>query len=284
MTTYVLNSLRHHLAHAAHANGVYFGWLIRRCTLLLSFLAACSVWAGSRVSLMLVPMSTRVWVKRRVRVINRMHTTRVVGFLIALIGLVMVWLSILFKVLLDPVPYIEPPQAIESKDDALRITLEAQHLPAALDKPMPSVEDLVKSYRRHWGASIKRGHTRLNDAPAAHAVIQQSAWLSKQTAQTQQAGVLNGVPIVLKDRTVVAVQAAEAPVIAAIGAPQPAGIKPIMTVAQNQSPARMERCSEEFFIIRWSCELRECQKPENSGLAYCSQVNQRYPTEPVSSH
>ncbi len=172
MTAFVLNSIRS-LSQVTRPQAAFTLWLLRPLGLVLSFVAACIIWLGHYLEIICLPsLSTRAWVKRRVRILNRMHPTRALGFMITLVGLLMVWLAILFKVIVEPVPYIEVPQSVESKDDALRLTLEAQTQNPALDKPLPTIAELVKLHSNKWGAPAKqRGRARLPEnalrAPAA---------------------------------------------------------------------------------------------------------------------
>jgi hypothetical protein len=165
MTAFVLNSLRH-LSQIAQPQATISVWLLRPLVLTLSLIAACVIWCGRYLTLGSTPsLSSRVWIKRRLRVLSRMHPIRAVGFVVTLIGLLMVVLSIAFKVILEPVPYIEVPQSIESKDDALRIILESQAQNPALDQPLLSIDELLRKYSRKWDGAYKqqRGRVRLLD-------------------------------------------------------------------------------------------------------------------------
>ncbi len=187
MTAFVLNSIRS-LSQVTQPQAALTVWLLRPLGLALSFVVACAIWLGRYLQMILLPSpSTRVWVKRRVRIINRMHPTRAAGFVITLVGLLMVWLAILFKVIIEPVPYIEVPQSIESKDDALRLTLEAKTQNPALDKPLPTVAELLKRHSNKWGAPAQqRGRAHLSES-ALHAP-------AAQTQRTRLLGETSSVP------------------------------------------------------------------------------------------
>ncbi|TAK91206.1 MAG: hypothetical protein EPO06_05490 [Burkholderiaceae bacterium] len=163
MTAFVLNSLRY-LSQAAQPQSAISVWLLRPLALTLSFIVACVIWCSQYLVLSCTPgLSSRSWIKRRLRLLNRMHPLRAAGFIITLIGLLMVGLSIAFKIILEPVPYVEVPQSLESKDDALRIILESQAQNPALDRPLLSVQDLLRKYTHKWDSTYKHGRVRLLD-------------------------------------------------------------------------------------------------------------------------
>lgn len=214
--------------------------ILQRAALFIFLLVAFSVLALKRApSPCSLNTVRRGWARRRLRLINRMRLDRAIGLGIAAVGLLVLWLSILFKVMVEPVPYVTEPIDLDSKDSTLRHMLEAQHPSQQKNYEIPERQLLTP----RWGhakhssktavtresatmmayattlpamAAVPASKVKTVTVPASVTHISSASTpaastplilkLSKESARAQQVGLLTRKPIELQEQKVAVVQ------------------------------------------------------------------------------
>lgn len=144
----------------------------------IAWWAACAVLVWRRVQSFFfirssVPapgLSGRIWARRRLRVLNRMRCGRALGFGITSVGLLVLVLSILFKLLVEPAAVSPLAESVDmnSKDGLLRQLLEARHPSQEKDYELPARQTLPPGWERRGALRTeKNGRFTQSRLPAA---------------------------------------------------------------------------------------------------------------------